>query len=616
MAKTENPDKMYDFSRMPLGRRLVHAARSILGLREAVPASAGSDSDAGFRRITARSDKELSPTKWDKQMRVAHYLWLQNPMAARILELMADFVVGDGFAWQAPDEEVAAIVKRHWDDHDNAWALTQFDRYSEWALFGTWAPKVFVNPYNGHVKISSIDPNWIREVVPDVNVIGKASRLMIQKTNESGASPEPWDVIAIDDDPVSPTNGRLVGSVFYFTMNRLSFTYTGFSELFRLADWLDAFDQFVFSLLERINFLNAHLYDITLEGAEDTEVQERADELEENPPRPGGFRVHNEKEKWDTVTPEMNSAEVKEVADIIKMLILGSIGIPPHWFADPGDTNRATSQEMSGPILRKMKRKQAQWAAVIETILKFQVDQAIIARRLSPTKPDGTPRDLSVKAVPPDVSSKDALAFVDSLDKLTTTMANAIAEGFIKREDGARVWSQKASESGVDVPVADAAQVAQNLAAEQSRTQAQVQDQSQQAYAQYGTQLQQGVQTAQDVVDMVNQAHSFVSAALTRQQAGEAVRGSDLDLDRARALLEEAARSAAELDKAINSPACQSVSESCSIVARMLESSAVTDCMAHLTRTISLTSLMRIGVGRRLRKWSAPAARPEAKVAA
>ena len=434
------------------------------------------DEDAGFRRLTQRSDKELKPADWQKQLSVAHFLWLQNPMAGRILELMADHVVGDGFNWETKDLKVEEVLTKHWEDPDNNWDLLQFDRYIELMLFGTWAPRAFVNKHNGHVKIGPVDPSWIVDMFPDREIAGKVVKLKISRlhglygsSGEDGT--ETFKVIAEDtritvNDPetgkrmVNLWRGHLEGEIFYFTVNKLTFLLQGISDLFRVADWLDAFDQFIFSLLERIHFLNAHLYDVTLEDAEQPEIDRRAAEMAMNPPKPGSSRVHNQKETWVALAPKINSAEVEQVAKIIKMLILGSFGIPEHWFGEGGDVNRSTAAEMGGPIHRKLKRKQAQWSAIIRTILQFQIDKAIEAGRI-PTvildgenvegKKAGDERDLSFKIIVPEISPKDLTYFVEGLDKLTSALGNAVAENFIKRAKAAGVWTKVASELGVDL---------------------------------------------------------------------------------------------------------------------------------------------------------------------
>jgi len=463
-------------------RRVLRTAlRGLLNLKEVHSASSNTDNDAGFRRLTARSDKEIAPAKWQKQMSVAHFLWQQNPMAFRILELMADFVVGDGFTWKAEDEELSKIIKRHWDDPDNAWEISQFDRYLELILFGTFLLRPFVNPHNGHVKVSPVDPAWIEDIIPHPNIAGRASALKIKRRSESvEGKTETWKVVeTANTDPKNPdAQGLLKGDVFYFTVNKLTFLNFGMSDLYRLADWLDAFDQFVFSLMERINFLNAHLYDITIEGAEQPEIDERATALEMKPPRPGSFRIHNEKEKWEALAPKINAAEVEAVAKIIKMLILGSMGIPEAWYSDGGDTNRSTIEGQAPPILRKMKRKQAQWVQVLTTVIQFQIDQAVLAKRLTPTQAAA-----GFQIIPPDLSSKDVLQFVDALEKLTSTLASAITEGFIKREQAAEVWHAQAAEVGVEIKAPKPGEADAQFAAEQAGATARAQDAASEPYA-------------------------------------------------------------------------------------------------------------------------------------
>lgn len=468
-----------DFGNMNWGKRFDWIKSAVMGLKETGVAGLDArEEDIGFRRLSARSDKELKPVDWQKQLSVAHFLWLQNPMAGRILELMADYVVGDGYSFEAPDELVSKVLDKHWFDPDNNWELLQFERYQEFMLFGTWAPRVFVSEHTGHVKIGPIDPSWIADIIGDKEIAGKATHLKIYKNHNRSAEyasgsggVETFRVISQDnrvnihdketgEEAPNKNFGRLHGEIFYFTANKLTFLLQGISDLFRVADWLDAFDQFVFSLLERINFLNAHLYDITLEGAEQKEVNERASYIAMNPPKPGSSRVHNEKEKWEALAPKMNSGEVEQIAKIIKMLILGSFGIPEHWFGEGGDVNKATAAEMGGPMHRKLKRKQAQWSAILSTILQFQIDKAIEAGVL-PTKilqgedvdgkEKGDYRDLSFKIIVPEVSSKDLEAFASSLDKTTTALTNAVAANFITRAKAAGVWTKVAQELGVEL---------------------------------------------------------------------------------------------------------------------------------------------------------------------
>ena len=434
-----------------LAGRLLEAARYVIGQRESLdyPATTARPEDQGFRRLTARSPKELSTFQWRKQMAVAHHLWLNNAMGKRIVEIFTDFVVGDGFIVQAKDPSVREVVDKHWTDPDNAWDLKMFERAQELGLFGLVVLRAFVAKENGHVKLSPVDPAWITELVPSPN---KADQVQAIKVNIGGAE-ETLKVIQKDTNPQSPTFGRLVGDCFYFAVNKLSYTMQGVSDLYQLADWLDAYDQFVFHSLERIVFLNAHLYDITLEGANDDVVKARASDLERNPPKAGGFRVHDEKEKWEALAPKINTAEVEELSRLVKLLILGAAGIPEHWFSFGGDANRATAESMNVPIFRKVKRRQAQWRDVLTSIVDFVIDQAIIAGRLAKTV------DKSFSVIPSDVSQKDAKASSDLLSSLTDTLVAAQNAGYVKPEVAAKMWASQASDLGADVEAPSGADV-------------------------------------------------------------------------------------------------------------------------------------------------------------
>lgn len=405
--------------------------------------SLGRPEDAGFRRVTARSARELKPFEWRKQMDVSHYLWFTNPLAARIIELLNDHIIGDGFDFKAKDERVEKDLRDHWEDPDNAWDMKQFERSQEQSVFGVLAMRAFVNKEDGHVKLSTIDPGWITEVVPDQDRAGQADVLKIRKGRSM--EEEALGVVQIDRDPESPTFDKLVGKAFYFPINKLSFTLHGVSDIFRQADWLDAYEQFIYSALERIEFLNAHLYDITIDNAGPDQIQQKIRDLEQNRPRPGGFRVHNQKETWSALAPKINSAEVEEMARLMKILILGSVGIPEHWVGEGGNTNVATAREMSGPILRKLRRRQAMWRDTLAMVLQFQIDQSIIAGSL--------PKDVdqSFEIITPVISEKDIATLADALIKIVDASTVAIEKNFISQEDGSKLVADAAANLGVEV---------------------------------------------------------------------------------------------------------------------------------------------------------------------
>jgi len=453
---TGNPDEQATTAPKTPTRSLLGRVREavgyVLGTREAIPYGVTVDSEGqtGFRRLSAVSEKELTHVEWQRQMSIAHYLWQNNPVAYRIIELFTDFVVGDGVTVTAKDPRVQERIDRFWDDPDNAMDMLMFERAQELGLMGTWMVKPFVNKVNGDVKLSPVDPAWVTKIVPDKDRAGRA--YSVEVVIGVGSGPGTWKVISPQDqNPNAKDFGMLSGDVFYFPVNKLTYTVQGISDIYRQADWIDAFDQFLFHALERIVFLNAHLYEITITGGGDGVVKKRAQELAQNPPKSGGFRVHDEKEKWEALAPKINSAEVEEMGRMVKMLILGTAGIPEHWFGQGGDVNRAASIEMGTPIFRKLKRRQAYWVEVLSTLVDFQIDQAI----LYGTLPADVNREFEIK--PSEISPRAVKDAAGALVSLTDALIAAVDAGFARREDAIKLWASQATELGVEVkPMTDA----------------------------------------------------------------------------------------------------------------------------------------------------------------
>ena len=119
------------------------------------------------------------------------------------------------------------------------------------------------------------------------------------------------------------------GDCFYFAMNQAKSATRGISELFSLADWVDIFDQTVFDFLDKVHFLNSFVWDYTLKGADDAKVADYVKYLRKNPPKQGGFQVHNDQVEMQTLTPDFKGSDMGEVVKMAKAYGPGSKSLPP-----------------------------------------------------------------------------------------------------------------------------------------------------------------------------------------------------------------------------------------------------------------------------------------------
>src|SRR5258706_9141916 len=94
---------------------LVNGAAALLGLQEAssLPTDyedpdlnlPGHQAAQNWRRLT-QSKADLNPITHQRMLDIALHLFDRNPLGRRILEVVKDFVIGDGIDIDTPDETV------------------------------------------------------------------------------------------------------------------------------------------------------------------------------------------------------------------------------------------------------------------------------------------------------------------------------------------------------------------------------------------------------------------------------------------------------------------------------------------------------------------------------
>lgn len=408
-----------------------------------VPGQVDKD-DWMFRKISKTGEKEkLDPVAQEQMQRIAEYLDAVNPLAHRLLEITKDFIVGDGFSFQANDESVKSVLTKFWADPDNHLDLKQHTKAHELGLYGEQCYQVFVNKFDGRVKLGDISPRCIKEVLTDPDNKSVATHVVLNGTEVGGGGGKKLKIIRLDEDPDSNTFGKLVGECFFFTINKLSSGTRGRSDLHPLFDWLDAHEQFLFNRLDRAALINNFVWDVTLDGMDNPAIKEW---LKSNPiPKPGSLRAHNERVTWKAVVPDMKSQDASIDARLIKNYILGYYGYPEHWFADGGNANRATAGEMSEPAIKKLKSRQAFFQSMLDLIFRFVIDQAVITDKVD----EKADRSFTITAS--EISSKDLGRFATALKDTVAATTLAEQAGLMTQEKAIRIIDEIVSSFlGVD----------------------------------------------------------------------------------------------------------------------------------------------------------------------
>lgn len=411
-------------------------------------AEASADSMIGYRRLTASASlRDLSPLLQDRMLQVAAYLYDMNPMARRLINLTQVFVLGEGIELATEDADVAAWLDRFWHDSVNAMDLSLPEYVKELGLFGEQCYTAVRNPVSGEVRLGYIDPFEIDEVVHGTFAEGELAvpiEVVLKQTALSAAPARRLRVIRRDEDPASPTFGRLAGDCFFFAINKARRATRGRSDIFALADWLDAYEQMLFDQVDRSQLLNVFVWDVLLKGKTQEEIDEWL-KTQGRPPRRASVRAHNENVEWRAVAPSLGAQDLTDAARLFKNHILGGAGFPEHWFAEGGETNLATAVEMVTPTTKTLTERQRYVVYLLRAILDYVIDSGIQAGSLAENV------NRSYQVVVPDLSVRDTSRIAAALAQAVAALQTAESAGWVRKQTAARIFAALAGQLGVAV---------------------------------------------------------------------------------------------------------------------------------------------------------------------
>lgn len=420
---------------------------------EAAGVTVDADDDQ-WRRLTGDGNRDLTPVSQQRMQRLAHHVWESNVLGNRLIELPLAYLLSQGVSWRIDDEEAQDALNAHWNDGINAWDIKLQKKARELSMFGEQCYPVFRNDTTGFVRIGYLDPAVIETVIADpdnaeqpIGVVTRRDRKGIAKRYRIIVNaPES----AFTDRTREIRAGLTDGDCFYFRVNDLCSTTRGRSDLLAQLDWLDAYDTFLFGELDRSYNVRAFVWDVTMEGATAEEVEKRAKRI--TAPRSNSVRVHNEAEKWEAKSPELNAYDAGQAARLFRNHVLGGATIPEHWFGGAEDVNKGTGASMTEPTEKMLDMRQRFLGYMLMQIGQYVIRArwGVLAEELSAAQAKilGT-----LRVEWPELTAKDTTKYAAALQQVVVAVAAAIAEQLLTRETGLRLIAAMAARLGVEIDV-------------------------------------------------------------------------------------------------------------------------------------------------------------------
>lgn len=436
-------------------QRIKDAGRALVGKSRPMREAAGAtiDPGEGWRKLTGDGNRDLAPLTQSRQQELAVYLWRTNPLANRLVELPIAYLLAESITLTVPDGEAQGWIDRFWADPINNMDIKLPKKLRELSIFGEQCWPAFVNEYSGHVRLGYLDPARIETVVPDPDNAEQAIGIVARSARRGGAKLRYRVIINGPEDVFSRRTQEIResftdGDCFYYCVNDLSNAMRGHSDLLHVMDWLDVYDKALYGELERWEAMRAFLWDVTLRGATQEEVDARAAKIDI--PTSGGVRVHNDAETWTTESPDLKAADGSEFARLFRNHVLGGLTVPEHWFGGGGDVNRATAGSMDEPTAKIFSLRQRLISFILASVGQYAVNQrykAIMGELPDPEEDTA----YQVSAVCPEMIVKDSTAYAAALQQVVLAVDTAVQRRFLSHEAGVQLICVVASRLGVEV---------------------------------------------------------------------------------------------------------------------------------------------------------------------
>ena len=392
-----------------------------------------------YRRLTNGAKfqrRDLSPLQQDRMLEIAWYLWEQNPFARRLITLMTDLILGEGWVVEVTDDRFQDEIDKTWNHRVNQIAVRIREFANALFLNGEILLPVATNPYTGRPQIGFLDPYQVKDIRADPSNI-LVPDLVVLKTTPG----QPEQTMKIVRE--NPLTGEYEGEVFYFGINKLPNSLRGRSDLMPLADWLDLYDQYLFAEVERLHLLSAFVWDYKIEGAtSDKEIQQKLAKFPT--PKPGSVFAHNEKETLEARTPDLKAQDRSEAGRMLRTHIAGSYGFPLSYLGEI-DSNRATIEGQNDTMLKTPAARQIEFSRFLDQIVRFTISST---RRKNPIL--FRDADPGYKIRMPEIKSKDIARVGTVLAQVVTAMDTSMANKTASRKLTAQVLVAMLRQLGVE----------------------------------------------------------------------------------------------------------------------------------------------------------------------
>lgn len=366
--------------------------------------------DANWMRSILDGEREFSREGLRKISKLARLMFIKNPWIKRAVRVKALYTWAQGINVKYKTPELNKILQEFWDDEKNMAELTshQARMYKEYDLQveGNIFFVFFIRPSDGRVRVRSIPPDEITEIISDPED-SKSPRYYLRTWTEKGVDNDgrrrsksrkvyypDWQFEAKNRPPkIGSVQVLWDNPVFHVKVGGMSDWKFGVSEVYSAIDWARAYKEFLEDVASLMRAYSRFAWKRITKGGKKAIAAEKAKlattlatggtSTETNPPPVTGAMALLG-EGTDLQPMQVRGAAIS--ADDGRRFLLGvaaGVDLPETYFGDVSVGTLATAKAMDRPTELSMRERQTMWTDVFRRIFGFMLLQAVKAGQLT-----------------------------------------------------------------------------------------------------------------------------------------------------------------------------------------------------------------------------------------
>lgn len=414
---------------------------------------------AGWRSLSgAAGTQPLFLMQQDYLQMLSYWLYFTNNIIGGMIEKMTDVMVGNGFGFSSKNDAVQACLDEFWErDRINNFQWLQ-DVYTSWlTVFGESCFTVFTRP-DGSLKVGFVEPYNIDRTYTDPGNPFVVTGVRLKSDGlGSGAGK---DVLTTVLDPTKPkellfdkdtrtqrdgfrVQGEKAYCFFWYLNPRIvpaddeNPCLRGTPSLLASFDPATDAEDIIHSMSRRADMASRILWDVTIDDAGEDDINDFLDN--QGIPDEYTLNAHNNKVHWNLISPDLKASEHETQHRITRNYAIGGKGpgMPPTWFGDGTDANRANAQELPFTTMSGLKRRQHKQGLIFSALAEYQLIQK------------GLPLDYDT--IYPTMSEKDQQKQSATMQSLTSTLTVAEQQEYVTKDEARRIWRANVEDMGHDL---------------------------------------------------------------------------------------------------------------------------------------------------------------------